>query len=986
VRVTGSRIQQTGMTTPTPVASLSMDELAAMAPGTLVEGLTQLPQFYGSATASNFNTGQNGFFVSPGGGSLNLRGIGSRRTLTLLDGRRVVSSTIYGGPDINLFPEAMLKKVESVTGGASAAYGTDAVSGVVNFILNTDFEGLKSHAQTGQTSRGDAKASELSLSMGHRFGERTHVLFSAEHAEQDSVETWDGRDWYQGWGLIQNTAAGAGSSRDNPRFIRAPQVTSLVASYDGVITAWQPTAGNTVPASFGRSQFNSDGSVSPFQLSSLSSTLNNAQSTLGGGSGTNNDSDRPNVEPHQSRNNLFGYVGVDVAEKTRVFLQGMYGEQTLRATNAGGFLQPGSGQPITIFADNAFLPADLRAQMAANNINSFTMGRIGHSSDIAGGAYIQQDTQVKSGTVGFKSELSSGWLDGWSVDGYYQYGETKVNAAQKGGIRIDRLSLALDAVTDPNTGRTVCNVTLVSGLYPDCVPLNLFGRGNASKEAVAWVTGFDPGIAVTTTPYLANRPPETYSYVGGEDKQRLIDLKQHVFELVTSGEVWKGFGAGPVSMALGGHYRKESVRQNVRAPQGNPAADPFFFPVPANNPALGIRGTPGGAANNSVEIQFSKVPFIRGDFDVTEAFSEVLVPLLAGKPFMKQLNFSGAARWADYGGSGNIWSYKGGLDASINSQFRLRGTYSRDVRAANLGERFDRTGGTANVIDYGETGAPSYQILTVQGGNPEVDPEKADTVTFGVVYRPEWFSGFDISVDWLDVSLKGAIESFTAQQIIQACYQQGNTDQCQFIERNAPNDRISIVNQTVQNVSQSKIAGVDLEMGYVTSLDLFGGGEQLATRLFASWLRENSITSSTGVKTDRAGDTGGMAIPGSGTASLPKWKIDANVTYSRGPFRAFVQARYIDSGLLSAANNLNGVWDVTDNTVSSATYVDTRLSYTMDIGGGSGEIYANVTNLFDRDPPTVPAYAGFNAAPFQTNATLFDQLGRRFTVGFRLDL
>jgi iron complex outermembrane recepter protein len=977
VRVTGSRIvQSAGMTTPTPVASLSVSELSDMAPASIVEGLTQLPQFYGSATVSNFNAAGNGFFTSPGGGSLNLRGIGTKRTLVLLDGRRVVSSTIYGGPDVNLFPEAMLKSVESVTGGASAAYGTDAVSGVVNFILDTHFTGLKGHAQVGQTTHADAENNELSLSYGRALGERMHLLLSGEHANQQPVQTWNGRDWYDGWGLVQSTAAGNGTSRDNPRFIPAPQVTSINASYDGVITAWQATPGNTVPASFVRSQFNRDGSISPFIISSLSSTVNGAQSTANGGSGTNNDTDRPNVGPRNSHDNFFGYLDFAFNDNAKLFFQGIYSEQTLKSTNTGGVMQAGAGQPITIFAGNPFLPASLRQQMAANNIASFTMGRIGSTEDIGANSYAQQDTSVRSATLGFKGTKSGGHFEGWTLDAYYQYGDTDVTAAQKGGIRIDRLSLALDAVTDPATGRVVCNVTLVSGLYPDCVPLNLFGRGHASQAAIDWVTGFDPGVNVTTTPYLPGRAPETYSYVGGEDKLRLIDLKQHVAEFVLSGEVAKGW-AGPISVALGGHYRKETVRQDVQASQGNPAADPFVFPVPANNAALGIRGAPPGAVNNSVEIQFSKVPFIRGGFDVKEAFTEALVPLLADVGFMKQLNFNGAARWADYGGSGSIWSYKGGLDASITSSLRLRGTYSRDVRAANLGERFDRTGGAANITDSGLAGNPAYPITIVQGGNPAVEPELADTLTFGVVYRPEWLSGFDVSVDWLDVDLQGAIESFTAQQIVDACYKAGNQDQCAFIDRSAAGNRIFIVNQTVQNVSKAKIAGVDLEMGYVTDLNVFGGGERLSTRLFASWLEENSTTSSTGVKSDRTGDVGLFA--------LPKWKVTGNLAYTRGPFRSFVQARFIDGGKMSSLYNINNIWDVTNNTVSSVTYVDTRLSYRLDFSSGSAEIFGSVTNLFNRDPPLIPAYSAFTAAPAQTNAALYDLLGRRFTVGFKVD-
>jgi iron complex outermembrane receptor protein len=149
------------------------------------------------------------------------------------------------------------------------------------------------------------------------------------------------------------------------------------------------------------------------------------------------------------------------------------------------------------------------------------------------------------------------------------------------------------------------------------------------------------------------------------------------------------------------------------------------------------------------------------------------------------LNFQGAVRWADYAGSGTIWSYKGGLDAQVTRSLRLRGTYSRDVRAANIGERFDRTGGFANINDRGLTPAATYGITFVSGGNPALKPEEADTYTVGFVYRPEWLPGFDVSVDWLSVSLTDAIESLTSQQIVDACYVNGDADQCTRITRDA---------------------------------------------------------------------------------------------------------------------------------------------------------------------------------------------------------
>ena len=369
VTVTGTRIQQKGMTTATPVASLSIGEITEMAPGPIVESLGQLPQIYSSAAVSNFGSNVNNFFTSPGGGCLNLRGVGCKRTLTLLNGRRVVSSSVYGGPDVNLFPKAVLKSVEMVTGGASAAWGTDAVAGVANFMLDTEFNGIRGHAQRGQTSRGDNPNSDVALTLGHALGERAHVLVSVDHFEQDPIYTWEGRDWYQGWGLIQSTATGAGSSRDNPRFIAAPQITSINASYDGVIIGWQPTAGNTVPAAFGRMIFDSNGQVSPFQYGDVYSTSNGAQTTLGGGSGTNNNSDRPSVQPSSNSTNAYAYLDLDVGAHTNVYLQGMYGKQSLRTTGNGGVMQPCTPQPQPMIDLGTLPPASPTAATSRGQLH-----------------------------------------------------------------------------------------------------------------------------------------------------------------------------------------------------------------------------------------------------------------------------------------------------------------------------------------------------------------------------------------------------------------------------------------------------------------------------------------------------------------------------------------------------------------------------------------------------------------------------------------
>jgi iron complex outermembrane receptor protein len=372
------------------------------------------------------------------------------------------------------------------------------------------------------------------------------------------------------------------------------------------------------------------------------------------------------------------------------------------------------------------------------------------------------------------------------------------------------------------------------------------------------------------------------------------------------------------------------------------------------------------------------VPFARGAYDIKEVFTEGLVPLASGLRWLEQLNLNTALRWADYGGSGTIWTYKAGLDASINSQLRLRGTYSRDVRAANLGERFDRTGGAGAVRDPRKpTTAPNVPVTLLQGGNPNVQPEQADTYTAGFVYRPSWLEGFDLSVDWLSVNLEDSIEQFLAQDIVNACYIQNDADQCANITLD-PNGEFALVNQTYQNVSKAKIEGIDIEMGYTRAVEIFGGGERLSARAFASFLGENSTTNSAGVKTDRAGQTAGLF-------SLPEWKVTANLTYARGPFSAYVQARYIGPGIYDTQNGIGtNNWIIADNRVGSATYLDTRLTYDIAVGDGSMEVFGSVTNLLDRAPPIIPAYSAAVAAPSQFNAGLYDVIGRRFVVGVNL--
>jgi iron complex outermembrane receptor protein len=353
---------------------------------------------------------------------------------------------------------------------------------------------------------------------------------------------------------------------------------------------------------------------------------------------------------------------------------------------------------------------------------------------------------------------------------------------------------------------------------------------------------------------------------------------------------------------------------------------------------------------------------------------------MTGEPWMQDLNFLGSARLADYAGSGSIWSWKVGLNASFTNEWRLRGTFSRDTRAANIAERFDRTGGfTLPINDFVDPLPVGWTnptaVTTVQGGDPNVAPEEADTFTLGLVYRPRWLNGFSISADWLRVSLKGAIEQLPAQRVLDLCAA-GDQDQCARISRDPVSNTILFVPQTFQNLSEVYLEAVDLEFSYGRDVTILGGNERLALRLFGTYLIENSTTNSAGLKTDSTGDV---------FLQYFEKRVNLSLNYSNGPVNWSLQGRYNGGGKLSSTYNLFNagldrvVYNVADNTIGSTVHWDTRIGYDIPVARGNLELYANINNLLDREPPRVP---GLNTA-FQT-AGGYDVIGRTYALGVNL--
>jgi outer membrane receptor protein involved in Fe transport len=931
VTVPGTRITRVGMSTPTPVTAVTAEDLQMMAPGSIIDSLDYLPPFFLNDSPDTAASKS----AAAGASNVNLRGLDAKRTLVLLDGRRVVPSNRLGSVDINLFPEAMVERVEIMTGGASAAYGTDAIAGVVNFILKDDFEGFDVHTQAGVTDRSDGDNREVSIAYGTGIGERGHLMTSLEWYDADAIETLQGRNWFQGWGLVTNPGTG-------PRDLVRPNVVSNVYTFGGLINA----PGTVI----NRLEFLPDGTTQPFVAGDLvaRSPGTSTQTVNNGGSGANAVTDRGgSLVPASERSSLFAHYKFDLSDNTSLNAQLLLGKGEV---NSVGTLPLGlGGWAGRIYSGNPFLPANVQALMTANNIPSFLLERYHSTADIARDRFItENDTQ--SLTLGVDSELQSGgFFDGWRLSGYAQFGKNDNQITEIDFIRTDRLPEAMDAVINPANGQTVCRAALFDPAnYGNCVPIDLLGVGRASQAAIDYVTTGDQFILAKT--------------------------KQNVAEFSMNSEISEGWGAGPISLAFGAGWREEKLNQTIGPDDlialSTPLNDPAGCTTPGQAGCRGVRGVPAQFAATPDEVLiFTNVQAIGGDYSNSEVFVETLLPLVSGVTGVEQLDLSLAARYADFEGSGGIWAWKTGIDWQISDAVRLRTTVSRDIRAATLSERFDRQGVGSSVNDP-VFGGQNYTTTQITGGNPELNPEEADTLAFGIVWQPPQIDGLSMSADYYEIDIAGALATIGVQTIVDQCFA-GAAERCAKITRDATTNRVTVVDNGYVNQDAARVVGTDFEVGYTMQL---GGGGTLSARVLATWLNENSTTQLGSPKRDLAGETG--------DGSLPEFKSTTYLRYNKGRFGVFAQERFIGSGSLDF-DDVEGV-TIDDNSVDSRYYTD--MGITWDGGSANLEwrLFLNVQNLWDRDPPAAASWSSFSGTRV-TNDRLFDFFGRRFAVGVDLN-
>ncbi len=879
VFVTASRVNRTGFTAPTPTTVVSAEDLQLRAISNIADALNQSPAFLGNTTPATAGNSTN----TAGANFLNLRGMGANRTLVLVNGRRFVPSTSQGILDVNLVPQALVSRVEVVTGGASAAWGSDAVSGVVNFIFDNRLEGGRADVQYGASSRSDDAQYRVSLAQGGDFGGgRGHAELALEWFKSDGILNQRDRPWGRDqWQIFNNPTATA----TNGQFlrIRSPFVHQSNRTEGGLIVSAGPLK---------NVQFGPGGTVLPFNLgSSVGSTF------MIGGDGLNQGDVISLVTPSE-RKNLYGVVTYDVTPDVQFTGEASYGRSESKNDVTASF----SLGPYTITTDNAFLPSAVKTIAQANNISQFSMGRVNSDIGYITGHTINETTRL---ALALDGKLGGNWK--WSA--YYTYGRNNRDDLSENNLVSARMTAAIDAIKDPVSGQAVCRNLATN---PGCVPINLFGAGSPSAAAISYVTAT-------------------------QSNQQVV--RQDVAAANISGEPFSTW-AGPVSLAAGAEYRRESLSANV---------DPI------------------SAANGFI---IGNPKSLSGEFNVKEAYVETVVPLLRDQVFAKSLEYNGAVRLTDYNHSGQVVSWKNGLSYQINDSIRLRATASRDIRAPNLSELFATSGLAFSTVRDPRTGAPvpSPFISATSGGNVNLDPEKADTWTAGVVLSPSFIPGLRASLDYYDIDIKGAIGTLAVQDIINRCFVNGSTDLCKLVTINSSNV-ITHVDNFFINLQELITRGYDAEVAYTRE---FAGGnltlQGLATRV------DNLITGDGVTAIDRAGQA---ASPGS-TTGLPRWRATSTASYRRGPATVAVTGRYVGGGKV---DNTFGPLDINDNRIKSRAYLDVSAQYNLyQEGGRQIQVYGAINNLFDKAPPLVGATF---QAPFFTNNALYDVVGRYFTVGVR---
>jgi len=454
--VTGSRVIRDGSASPTPLTTVSTEALLAASPsGTISDALNNLPVFSGSRNSFS-NPGSNATGVQGGNGAanvLNLRNLGTYRTLVLFDGHRIPPTLYNSTVDVDLIPQELIQSVDVVTGGVSAVYGSDAVSGVVNYVLNKKFNGFRAHAEAGLSQYGDAATRNMGGAAGFDVGDRGHFEASVQHREADGILHRVGSRSWDNLAALQGTG-----SATNP-YVLDQDVRLAAYSFGGKIAS----------GVLANKTFNANGVLSAFDAG----TSTNTSCCQIGGDGAYQDASM--ISPSRATQ-LFARFDYDLTDDVHVYVQGAANLKKNKSYTGWNVLNG-----LTISADNAFLSQDIQDQLDAAGQTTFKMNEIWSGAPRIEAMSKTRQIYVNAGI--------DGKLGDWNWDATYTHGSSRLKTVISNIPNQQRLAAALDAVVDPATGNVVCAASLVNSAYANCVPLNLFGPTASSQAAQDYVLG-----------------------------------------------------------------------------------------------------------------------------------------------------------------------------------------------------------------------------------------------------------------------------------------------------------------------------------------------------------------------------------------------------------------------------------------------------------------------------------------------------------------
>jgi len=987
VVVTGSRIQRRDYEANSPILTVDESLLKNSSSAALETNLVKLPQFHPVQTPAQGNDIQPTATDTPGGATLSLRGLGANRSLVLLDGRRATPGNASEVVDINTIPALAIERVETITGGASATYGADAVGGVINFIMRKKFEGLQFDAQAGESQRGDAFEYQVGGIMGANFSEdRGNVMLAFSLNDRHAAKHID-RPWFEQLDKDPNTGSNAGLQENDreyfPDFSGYDPFTNLPSqgAVDGIFTG----ATAQVPNSQ-RFYFNPDGTAFTGFFQSSPNGSYAFKGDLTGtkwkrntnGALTQSFQDALAVLPLH-RDNVFTRGNFKIADWISFFAQGMFSKvQTHTAQQPSPSV---NGWSAIIPADGRAIPADLATLLGSRPDPNGPWQLVYYLNNVLGNRQATTDVFSYNMQGGFEGKIPQ--ID-WTWELYASKGQSETSSLLTGVASLERFRAVVEA---PDWG---------AGFSAQGNPL--FGGFGASSATCT--SGLDP--------FNKSKPitQDCINAISAPLKTRST-LNQDVWEFNAQGKVVT-LPAGDLRAAIGLSHRQARYEylNDTLTTQGTSFLDQ----------AIGIY--PSGNSH--------------GEITVKEAYGEALVPLLKDLPFVQKLELELGVRTSNYDTTGTSVTWKALANWKPVSFVRIRGGYNRAERSPNIAELYlapqqtfvfnssgdlcslanpspfsanPKNANGANVLALCKAlmekaapgtsahfyGDPTYYntvggtfAFPTQQGNPDVQPEEAKTWTIGAVIDSPWdaelVKSLRLSVDFYHIKVDKALGAQSVDIAQRQCFDAAfnptfspSSPYCAGINRVANDGALGNIITTYFNNGRFETDGVDTQIDWSFNL---GPGRFNLNSVFTYLISLKSAELSSDPLVEYAGSLGPQENgldPGAF-----RWKMFNTFGYTIGPWSASIQWQHLPS---IRAGEYPKTRDTPFTGAGSYELFNLSASYTV---GKSVVVRAGIDNLFDRWPPITEVD---KAAPpgllsgGAYNEFLYDMNGRRFFIG-----